>query len=140
MYIRPVDKKYPITLKFGVRYPYSWKFSKINWLRALAGVKHKGVDYGCPKGTPVVAPCKMQQFKVYENHPSYGRCVMAWEMGKIGITHIFAHLDIIAWPREGKIVQPGEVFAWSGNSGKYTSGSHLHWQKEVNGVPVDPLK
>ncbi len=40
--------------------------------------------------------------------------------------------------KEGDIVNKGDVIGIQGNTG-YSNGMHLHFEMQVNGVPVDPL-
>ena len=56
-----------------------------------------------------------------------------------GVTTQYYHLlegSIIVY--RGKIVKAGEVIGNMGNTGN-SSGAHLHFQVEVNEIPVDPL-
>lgn len=36
-------------------------------------------------------------------------------------------------------IKAGTVIGWAGNTGKYTTGAHLHFTLRKNGKPVDPL-
>lgn len=40
----------------------------------------------------------------------------------------------------GTNVKEGDLMGYCGNSGKWTTGGHLHWEVRINGVAVDPLK
>lgn len=39
----------------------------------------------------------------------------------------------------GDFVKAGTLIGWGGNSGKFTTGAHLHFTLRKNGVPVDPM-
>jgi murein DD-endopeptidase len=53
------------------------------------------------------------------------------------LTHKLFHLnDILV--KKGDTVTRGQEIAKSGNTGDST-GAHLHWEKWVNGNPVDPV-
>ena len=41
---------------------------------------------------------------------------------------------------KGDYTKSGEIIAIVGNSGKYSSGPHLHFELWENGEPVDPVK
>lgn len=84
---------------------------------------HRGVDIGCPIGTPVRAPAA-------------GAVVEAWNDGSFGVAacldhgdgwySLYAHLsrrDVTTGQRVPKGLQLG----LSGATG-YVSGAHLHWQ------------
>ena len=115
-------------------YPYTLYFI----MRGLAGQMHRAWDILCGKGTPIVGPTKMQQYKTGYS-VSYGNYVFAYSLDPAthGLEFRFAHLDKIAWPRPGKIVKANEVFAWSGNTGASTA-PHLHFEILKNGKKIDP--
>jgi hypothetical protein len=127
-------------MSFNSKYPWSFP-----WKR-LRGLKHQAIDYLCKKGTPTTAPTKMQQSKVYtvnNPHPDYGCCIYADSLEIKGLQFIFAHLSALAWARVGKIVQRGEVFAWTGGhpgdpGAGISNGDHEHFECRLNGVKVDP--
>ena len=80
-------------------------------MRFLAGIKHKGTDFGCPKGAKVKAPIDIVITLVYgDRRHTYGRHV--WAKSKDGsVKLLFAHLDIIAnATRPGKEWHESEVF------------------------------
>ncbi len=143
MSTRPVANEFPVTLGFGARYPWRWTYSYSSALRYLAGKIHKGTDFGCPKGSKVRAP--INQTIISKGYSAaYGKHIWTESEDK-SIRLLFAHLDVIAdASRVGKKWHESEVFCWSGNSGLYTSGAHLHLgaQRLVNGkwVWIDPLE
>jgi len=145
MSTRPVNKKYPVTLGFNARYPWSWKYRWNSPLRFLAGVKHKGTDFGCPIGTQVRAPINLIILSTCKDaNDTYGRHI--WAKSEDGsVKLLFAHLDVIAKAsRRGKHWHESEVFCWSGDTGWYTSGPHLHKgaQRKLHGkwMWIDPLE
>jgi murein DD-endopeptidase MepM/ murein hydrolase activator NlpD len=135
---RPISPQFRVSLGFGVRYPLSWKYRWNSPLRFLAGKIHEGVDYACPKGTPVMAPIGMIVTAINrDERNSYGRYVRAKSLDGT-VTLLFAHLDVIATAtRAGKEWHEGEVFCWSGSTGPYTSGPHLHFEGRKNGILFD---
>ncbi len=95
---------------------------------------HAGVDVASPVGTAVKAPAS-------------GRVVFAGRSGGYGqtlvlqhgygITTIFAHLNKMD-VNKGTYVKKGEQLGEVGNTG-YSTGSHLHYEVHVDGIPTDPL-
>jgi murein DD-endopeptidase MepM/ murein hydrolase activator NlpD len=65
-----------------------------------------------------------------------GRAVVLDHGG--GVTTIYCHNGEIL-VREGQRVERGQIIARSGNSGRST-GPHLHYQLDLAGAPVDPLR
>lgn len=96
---------------------------------------HAGVDVGAPTGTEVRAPAS-------------GKVVVAAydsRMGKfIRIDHGFdiettyGHLSKIH-VKYGDRVNRGDLIGLVGNTGKFSTGPHLHYQVAVNDKVVDPL-
>ena len=85
---------------------------------------HSGIDINCPVGTPLSLPIKTKvvQFLVQN------------EMGKTlyledenGYTSVYAHLSEV-FVKVGEEVEAGKVFAKTGNTGKATTGAHLHFE------------
>jgi len=136
--IQPMNNP-KLGMTFYSRYPYTPYFI---WA-GLAGKQHQANDYICPIGTPLKAVTRIQVYKVFmgdkkKQHPDYGNCVYAHAMDFPGLDIIYAHCSSIAYPQHlGKIWHEGEVFAWSGNTGK-SSAPHLHLEFRLNGVKVDP--
>lgn len=112
--MRPVDKKFKVTQPYG-------KSSKL-----YKSGMHKGVDFGCPVGTPVLA---MNDGVVTDI--SWGRAFG----DHIVIDHIkfpdspglwvgYMHLSKVK-VKAGQRVKRGQIIGWSGQSGHVT-GPHLH--------------
>jgi hypothetical protein len=104
---------------------------------------HKGIDYGVSIGTKVIAAASGtvksasgSTANTYgqKGSRSFGLRVVI-DHGN-GYTTTYAHLSS-AQVSGGMQVQQGQVIALSGNSG-YSTGPHLHFQVEKNGVPIDP--
>lgn len=97
---------------------------------------HKGVDYGAPTGTRVLATA---DGKVEEagNKGGYGKMVVLRHQGKY--TTAYAHLSgIAAGLRTGQTVRQGQVIGYVGSTG-WATGPHLHYEFRIDGVHQNPL-
>jgi murein DD-endopeptidase len=121
----PVGISGPITSGFGMRqHPVLGK-------RML----HAGVDISLPIGTPVLAADGGVVRRASEDAVN-GR-VLILDHGH-GVTTAYCHAsELVA--EVGERVVRGALIARSGNSGRST-GPHLHFQLELNGQPMDPLR
>ena len=97
---------------------------------------HKGVDYAAPRGTPIKAA-------------GDGKVLLAGRRGGYGNTVIiqhgntyrtlYGHMQGFAkGVKTGGTVKQGQVIGYIGTTGLST-GPHLHYEFQVNGVHVDPL-
>lgn len=124
----PFRGDYPITQLFGG-----------NEEVAGALVKHQGVDYGLPCGTPVYAAMSGIVTSVV---PDDRRTGYGWYI-KItygDVTTLYAHLSKM-YVRQGQSIKAGEPIGLSGNSGFVTgkTGCHLHFGLSYKGIYIDPL-
>ena len=55
-----------------------------------------------------------------------------------GVTSVYMHMSKFA-VAEGTQVKAGDVVGYVGSSGRST-GPHLHWGVQVNGIPVNPAQ
>jgi murein DD-endopeptidase MepM/ murein hydrolase activator NlpD len=95
---------------------------------------HTGVDILVNTGTDVYATGKGKV--VYAGRRGgYGRIVEI-DHG-FGYKTIYAHLRKIL-VRRGQKVNRGDKIALSGNSGKLSTGPHLHYEVRHNGIPLNP--
>lgn len=118
---------YPTSGTPRITAPFGW--------RRFFGVRdfHGGVDLGINYGTPI-----------YATHA--GTVKYTWTVGggywieiENGIFKTrYAHLSRrIA--KVGSQVKRGDLLGYSGNSGKWTTGPHLHYEVWVLGQQVDPV-
>jgi len=93
------------------------------------GYPHRGVDIGCPDGTPVRAPAG-GRVVAFTNDGSFGWKAVCLEHPDTGLFSLYAHLqsNLVV---SGEWVNEGELIGQSGHEGKVT-GPHLHWQVCVN--------
>ena len=120
---RPVDKKWPISLGYGV-YPM--------WLRILLNKRnHAGIDYACPVRTEVINPFvdgKGTRMVYIGDEPSgWGKyCVLRNVTNNNNIFFaVFAHLSRVI-KGVGVPIRANETVALSGKSG-FAKGAHLHY-------------
>ena len=117
--------------RISSRFSTGRKHPILNKIRA-----HKGVDYAAPRGTPIKAA-------------GDGRVMLAGRNGGYGNTVIiqhgqryrtlYAHMQGFAkGVRNGVNVKQGQIIGYIGTTGLST-GPHLHYEFQVNGVHVDPL-
>ena len=91
------------------------------------GRQHDGIDFKVPVGTPVRAPQRAKVLRKNWNVRANGYCVdLLYEAS--GLHGIFLHLseihdDVVVL---GRRIEPGTVFALSGNTGR-TTNPHLHY-------------
>ena len=121
----PLPPATPVTSPFGPReHP------------VLGGARmHNGVDLGVPERTPVRAVAAGVVRRA-SSDDSNGRLVLL-DHGR-GVTTLYCHNDELL-VRAGDRVERGQVISRSGNTGRST-GPHLHYQLELAGQPVDPLR
>ena len=97
---------------------------------------HKGVDYGAPTGTPVLATGKGRVIKAGRQN-GYGKTILIRHGAKYQT--LYAHLSRYARGIvRGAQVEQGEVIGYVGSTGLAT-GPHLHYEFRVNGVHKNPV-
>ena len=99
-----------------------------------ASSNHKGIDWGLPTGSTVVAASGGTVTKAGWG-AGYGYVVYIKHPG--GVETRYAHLSkVLVSP--GQTVKQGQRIARSGNTGVST-GPHLHFELRMGGNPVNPL-
>src|SRR5699024_6623879 len=108
--------------KFPVTTPYSPNSPVPGYPRNINNGHHYGIDYATPSGTTLTAPTDgtLKQLR------DVGGGIVA-RLINGQFTQFFMHLSSVLG--SGKIKQ-GEPFARTDNSGKWTTGAHLHYQVE----------
>ncbi len=121
-------------LKFG---HVTSSFSK-NRLHPIKKIwrAHKGVDYGAPRGTPVLTTGD-GTVRLARRNGGYGKTIIIRHGGKYDT--VYAHLHGYAKGiRVGVRVKQGEVIGYVGSTGLAT-GPHLHYEFRINGIHKNPL-
>jgi murein DD-endopeptidase MepM/ murein hydrolase activator NlpD len=110
---------------------YGYRLSPFTGQREM----HEGLDVAAPYGSPImvtadgivsfVGPLSSFGNVVFINHGH-------------GLTTFYAHTSS-ARVKEGQQVKRGQIIAYVGTSGR-TTGPHVHYEVQVNGATVNPLK
>lgn len=130
--------KYNGVFKGGLIAPVSGKITSSFGYRRhpITGVYklHTGVDFSVRSGTSVKAA-------------GDGAVMMAGWMGPYGYTVVIDHGNSVSTlyghnsrllVSVGQTVKKGQAIAKSGSTG-YSTGPHCHFEKRINGKPVNPL-
>ena len=123
--------------------PVGWPVK--GWLTSSFGMRrdpfngrrkmHEGLDIAARTGTAVVATADGIVSSV-KTEPGYGKVVIV-DHG-YGYRTIYGH-NSRYYVKVGQRVRRGERIAAVGNTGRST-GSHVHYEIRLNGVPVNPYK
>jgi len=125
LFLMPVQNP-RITSLFGSRRSYDG---------GPANSYHAGTDFGGDEGTPVYAPAS-GVVVLAEELIVRGNAVIV-DHG-LGVFTGYWHLSGIA-VEVGQPVVPGSLLGYMGTTGLST-GTHLHWELRVGGIPVDPVQ
>lgn len=100
-----------------------------------ASTNHKGIDIGCPTGTPIVSVLDGKViFTGYNRYRGY--YIMVDHGG--GVVTLYQHCTNSFKFSVGDKVKAGQTIVLSGSSG-IGSGPHLHFEVLINGSNVNPL-
>ena len=130
-------------VSLGRATPKGWPTK--GWLTSYFGMRslpemgrrrnHEGIDIAASTGTPVIASADGVVARV-DYSPSYGKLVVL-DHG-YGYRSLYAHNSRILVSAGQRVVR-GDRISEVGNTGLST-GSHLHYEVHLNGVPIDPRK
>lgn len=97
---------------------------------------HKGVDYGAPIGSPIMATAD-GRVAFAGSQGGYGKTVIIRHRN--GYQTLYAHLSRFSrGMKAGKRVEQGQVIGYVGQTG-LAKGPHLHYEFQVAGVHRNPL-
>jgi murein DD-endopeptidase MepM/ murein hydrolase activator NlpD len=94
---------------------------------------HEGLDISARIGTEIIAPADGVVFEVGKTY-GFGNLLIISH--GYGIKTIYGHLSKTL-VKKGQSVKRGDKIALIGNTGR-TTGPHLHYEIQLNGVPVNP--
>jgi murein DD-endopeptidase MepM/ murein hydrolase activator NlpD len=128
-------RRFPVHPCPGFRISSGWG-PRVDPITGQAGAFHRGIDFACPLGTPLYAPCD----GVIDGYAPFGTGgpdgVFIRVRRADGVQVSFSHcLSLLV--AHGDSVKAGEMIARSGNTGRST-GPHLHLAVRVDGELVDP--
>lgn len=110
---------------------YGYRLSPFTSQREM----HEGLDIAAPFGSPIMATAD-GIVSFVGPLGSFGNVVFI-NHGH-GLTTFYAH-NSSARVKEGQQVKRGQIIAYVGTSGRST-GPHVHYEVQVNGATVNPLK
>lgn len=110
---------------YGWRIDPIYKTSKMHW----------GLDFTADEGTNVYSTGNGVILDIEQNLWGYGNCILI-DHG-FGYVSRYAHLSAFKVKKGDKVVR-GQIIGLVGSTGKST-GSHLHYEIEKNGVKIDPI-
>lgn len=131
------DPDSPITEQPAEKY---WRaplddFDLTSLFGARWGMRHEGLDFAAPEGTPVYAVYPGVVKSAGWNHGGFGQLVVI-DHGD-GVESYYAHNSAIK-VSQGQKVKAGDRIAAVGNTGN-SFGPHCHFELHQGGEPVDPL-
>jgi murein DD-endopeptidase MepM/ murein hydrolase activator NlpD len=95
---------------------------------------HSGIDIASKKGDPITPFMPGKVTYAGEIFWGFGKHVIV-DHGD-NITSVYGHLSKIS-TKKGDDVKPGDVIGLEGSTG-WSTGTHLHFQINVFGIPVNP--
>lgn len=129
-----VSKKgflWPVPGYSRISSPYGMRWHKIRKMHTM----HHGIDIPAPIGTNVIAVQDGVVASIEYNNLYVGNVIV---INHGSVTSRYVHLHKIK-VSPGQRVKAGQVIALSGNTGKWTTGPHLHFEIKAKGVLVNPL-
>lgn len=136
-FLRPVSSRFRVSGEYN-EWGVHWNPKDPKRVDPVTGRpmgQHKGVDFGCPVGTPVLAPMD-GVVSAAGYHAGSGTFVRVQCSG--GYRYSLCHLSAVLVKADDQ-VRAGQAVARSGNSGANSTGAHLHitvWDPAGN--PMDP--
>ena len=96
---------------------------------------HYGLDISARKGSPIIAPADGVVSYVGNNHNS-GRFITINHGYGVKTSYLHLNKSLV---KKGQAVKRGDVIAQVGNTGR-TTGPHVHYEVQLKGVSVNPLR
>lgn len=121
---QPFQGDYIITLDYGEKFPPLYTDES----------PHRGIDYGCPMGTPILASADGVVTYIGRLKEGYGNYIIINH--EENYATVYAHLSEIL-VRENQRLTKGQVIGKSGSSGNST-GPHLHFELRKATIKIDP--
>ena len=128
------DWQRPIAAQFGVSSAFGNRRRYVSRVPYPANF-HSGLDFGAPDGIPVTAAAAGAV--VWADALVTKGLAVIVDHGQ-GVLSGYWHLNHIS-VQVGEVVPPGHPIGHVGNTG-ISTGSHLHWEVRVQGIPVNPAQ
>lgn len=124
-------------MNYRMTTPYSPNSAVPGYPTSFNGGRHYGIDYGTPMGTPITATTGGQLSSFWNEG---GGKIAKLVTGQL--RQFFMHMQSVG---PNGSVKAGDVIGKSGNSGRWTTGPHVHWQAQqgadsLNRNTIDPRK
>lgn len=130
--IKSTKLQYPLALPSHITQHFG---ENPQYYQTIGLKAHNGIDWGCPIGTPVYATHDgIITFAEIDSTMSLTVSIDAPDLRTM-----YCHLSNILVSQYQK-VKAGDVIGLSGNTGRYTTGPHLHFgvKKIQNGQELEP--
>ena len=108
---------------------FGWRIAPFAGQSAL----HAGLDFQADQGTSILAPAGVV---TQEFHSAYGDMIEVDHGNDLITRYADASRTLV---RQGDLIKRGQKIAEVGTTGRST-GSHLHFEVLVRGIPQDPQK
>jgi murein DD-endopeptidase MepM/ murein hydrolase activator NlpD len=115
----------PVRANFQITTTYEMRWGAFHW----------GLDMAAPYGTPIYA-ARAGIVTLAQYDGGYGNAVRI-DHGS-GVETVYGHASRIL-VKVGQKVEAGQLIALIGSTG-YSTGNHLHFEVNVNGIHTDPMK
>lgn len=119
---------------------FGWRWIKVGNMIDPTKLWHNGIDIAVPEGTAVIAPYKGFVWKIWESKRA-GRCLRVYHdscsIKEVQVYTDYYHLTSVV-PELNWRVNQGEVIAYTGDTGLWTTGPHLHFGVLVGDRYIDP--
>jgi murein DD-endopeptidase MepM/ murein hydrolase activator NlpD len=110
---------------------FGWRIDPFTGQSAL----HTGLDFQADQGTPILAAAG-GVVVTQEFHSAYGNMIEVDHGNDLITRYAHASRTLV---RQGDLIKGGQKIAEVGTTGRST-GSHLHFEVLVRGIPQDPQK
>ncbi|NJI02786.1 M23 family metallopeptidase [Staphylococcus agnetis] len=102
-----------------------------NGLKFNGDNRHYGIDYHLPENTDILAATDGTVTRTFKNQ--FGGNVLEIQESNKRYYQWYMHLNTFK-VKPGDVVKAQDVIAQSGNTGKQTTGPHLHFQRMKDGI------